>query len=334
MMNKQPKVSIIIPVYNVEPYIEQCIKSVLGQTYRQLEVILVDDCSPDHSMDIADKCIRTSASNDLEFKCLKHENNRDVSAARNTGIKAATGEFLFFLDSDDYIMPECIELLMECVEKYPDAEMVCGGYKIFGNSKWNLSLENKPLPLYSDNRDWINEALLKSDVFHVTVMNKLVRRSFILKYELFFEEGIRHEDDIWNFEVAKHVSRIAVSKHDTYVYVIHEGSFITNLKGDLFKTRYYRMAVIKYFVNHITDPYRKRQISYVSNYIRINFPKGSVPCEFKNDVRYVYARLIKEATGRQKLVLWLYYVIPKHILSKLYRIKNRLCQYPLHIMNV
>lgn len=333
-MNKQPKVSIIIPVYNVEPYIEQCIKSVLAQTYRHLEVILVDDCGPDHSMDIADKCIRTSDSNDLEFKCLKHESNRGVSAARNTGIKAATGEFLFFLDSDDYIMPECIELLMECVEKYPDAEMVCGGYKISGKSKWNLSLEDKNLPCFSDDRDWINKALLQDNVFHVMPSNKLVRSSFIVKYKLFFVEGIRHEDDIWNFEMAKYITKIAICKHDTYVYVIHEGSFMTSLKQDISSRRHHRMTAIMYFVNHITDPYRKRQISYVSNYIRINFPKQSVPREFKADVRYVYERLIKESRGKQKLVLLLYCIVPYYSQSLIRKVLSCLFRHPVQILKV
>ena len=100
-------ISIIIPIYNVEPYIIRCVDSVLRQTYRQLEIILVDDCSPDHSMEIARKHIEASTSSKgLKFKYIKHEKNRGLSAARNSGLDAATGEYIYFLDSDDEITEE------------------------------------------------------------------------------------------------------------------------------------------------------------------------------------------------------------------------------------
>ena len=107
------RVSIIIPVYNVEPYIERCIESVLCQTYRELEVILVDDSSPDCSMDLARKCIDNSNRNKLDIIHLRHDHNLGLSAARNTGIEAATGDYLFFLDSDDWITDNCISLLVQ-----------------------------------------------------------------------------------------------------------------------------------------------------------------------------------------------------------------------------
>ena len=103
-------ISIIIPIYKVEPYIVRCIDSVLNQTYRELEVILVDDCSPDKSMTMArDYIEQSSLSKDLQFIYLRHEKNKGLSAARNTGINSATGKYVFFLDSDDEITPDCLE---------------------------------------------------------------------------------------------------------------------------------------------------------------------------------------------------------------------------------
>lgn len=96
------KVSIIIPVYNVSKYIKRCLKSVLGQTWKDLEIILVDDCTPDDSMDIVRGILETSSRSDI-VTILKHEKNRGLSAARNTGIRQATGNYLYFLDSDDYL---------------------------------------------------------------------------------------------------------------------------------------------------------------------------------------------------------------------------------------
>ena len=96
------KVSIIIPVYNVAKYIERCLLSVLNQTWPDLEVILVNDCTPDNSMEIVRRVV-ASHPRGAVVRCLEHEENRGLSAARNTGISASVGDYLYFLDSDDYI---------------------------------------------------------------------------------------------------------------------------------------------------------------------------------------------------------------------------------------
>ena len=93
------KVSIIIPVYNVDSYIETCLQSVFNQTYQNIEVIIVDDCGTDHSMEIVEKVVSTYKGT-FSIKILHHNLNSGLSAARNTGIKNATGEYIYFLDSD------------------------------------------------------------------------------------------------------------------------------------------------------------------------------------------------------------------------------------------
>ena len=96
------KVSIIVPVYNVAKYIERCLLSVLNQTWQDLEVILVNDCTLDDSMEIARRVVASHPRGTV-VRCLEHEENRGLSAARNTGISASVGDYLYFLDSDDYI---------------------------------------------------------------------------------------------------------------------------------------------------------------------------------------------------------------------------------------
>lgn len=133
-------VSIIIPVYNVEPYVERCIESVLCQRYRELEVIIVDDCTSDHSIELIRKCINCSDSKGLVFKFLKHDKNRGISAARNTGIRAATGDYIFLMDSDDRISENCISLLVEplkdCLYDFVMGECETRG------TDWNLPPRN------------------------------------------------------------------------------------------------------------------------------------------------------------------------------------------------
>lgn len=311
------KVSIIIPVYKVEPYIKRCVDSVLRQTYRNLEVILVDDCTPDRSMDIAREHIEASEySKDLQFIYLKHDHNRGLSAARNTGTNAATGEYIYFLDSDDYIIPECLGLMVDCVKKHPDVEMVYAGAKVTNGPQW-LSYEDRQLPDYSENKDWINQALLRRTVLNMTAWNKLARRTFIIENNLFFVDGMIHEDDIWNFEMAKIVSKVAVCKHDTYAYMIRKDGIM----GDKSKVDYNRMRLLKYFANHITNEFRKRQISFIFQFIRIHFPYG-IPKEFITDFHHIRNVMIKKARGKQKLALWMYYKGPQAITNN-YHILGR-----------
>jgi glycosyltransferase involved in cell wall biosynthesis len=124
-MQTMLKISIIIPIYKVESYIERCNTSVLRQTYRNLEVILVDDYTPDSSMEIAKAVINENQNCGMNFVFLKHDHNFGLSAARNTGINAATGDYLFFLDSDDELPNLAIEnLYAEVVNKYADQEKV------------------------------------------------------------------------------------------------------------------------------------------------------------------------------------------------------------------
>lgn len=109
------KVSIIVPVYNVEPYITDCLQSVMRQTYAgPLECILVDDCSVDRSMAVAEQMISEYAG-PIEFRIIRHEHNRGASAARNTGMDVSTGDYVFFLDSDDFIDDNTIEILYAAI---------------------------------------------------------------------------------------------------------------------------------------------------------------------------------------------------------------------------
>ena len=120
------KVSIIIPVYNVAPYIKDCLMSVMRQTYAGLvECIVVDDCGTDESIAVAERLI-AEYKGPIRFEILHHDHRRGLSAARNTGMHKATGEYIFFIDSDDEITEDCLEKMMAVVEADPKAEVVIG----------------------------------------------------------------------------------------------------------------------------------------------------------------------------------------------------------------
>lgn len=113
MSSLQPyKVSILIPVYNVEQYIERCARSILGQTYPNLEIIFVDDCSPDNSMDVVRRVLEGYPERKSQVVFIRHDNNKGIAATRNTLIEAASGEFLMFVDSDDWVELDMVETLV------------------------------------------------------------------------------------------------------------------------------------------------------------------------------------------------------------------------------
>jgi glycosyltransferase involved in cell wall biosynthesis len=118
-------VSVIVPVYQVSDYVERCIRSVMAQTYTDIECIIVDDATRDDSIDKCEALIK-EYDGPIQFRIIHHEQNRGLSVARNTGFDAANGEYVYFLDSDDYITPDCIEKLVSVVKDDPTIEMVQG----------------------------------------------------------------------------------------------------------------------------------------------------------------------------------------------------------------
>lgn len=206
------KVSIIVPIYNVEPYIKDCLKSVAAQTCSDgVECILVDDCGTDNSVKLAQDFI-SQYTGSIRFVILHHKKNSGLSAARNTGIQASKGEYLYFLDSDDYITPDCIGTMLECSN---DADMVQGTYI---SDRTMLSSFSKSIPSNFENQSIIKSTMLNYDIFPVMAQNRLVKRSFIVGNNLYFKEGIIHEDCYWTFFLAKHVHTLSVCTKPTYYY--------------------------------------------------------------------------------------------------------------------
>lgn len=219
-----PSISIIIPIYKVEQYIMACLDSIIAQDYTgKIECILVDDCGGDSSIAIAQERI-ASYDGPISFIILKHDHNRGLSAARNTGISHAKGDYVLFVDSDDELTPNAISSLTKPLsERHYD--FVIGDYRVVGTDK-----EYPPLLL--DDKS----ILLDNEVFctylygkwYMMAIGKLVNRDFLLNNRLFFLEGIIHEDDLWSFELAYRAKSMAVTKDCCYIYKIREGSITTN----------------------------------------------------------------------------------------------------------
>lgn len=251
------KVSIIIPVYNVSQYIARCLTSALEQTWDNLEIILVNDCTPDDSVDIIKQVLSTSSRKEI-VTLLEHTHTQGPSAARNTGIKKAVGDYLFFLDSDDYLPKNSIELLAKAALEYK-VDFVIGNYEVTGNSRWS------PPMLLQTGLLADNERIMSTyakDQWYVMVWNKLIKRSFIYEENLFFREGIVHEDDLWSFMMASTAKNAYVVNQVTYYYYTHFNSIMGNPSQ---RNLDCRVLVIRYLYDYIrkSKALKKNRNAYI-----------------------------------------------------------------------
>lgn len=238
-------VSIIIPIYNVQNYIIDCLKSVSMQTYTgKMECLLIDDCGADNSIEISNNFISQYKGN-ISFQIIHHKENRGLSASRNTGINAAKGNYIFFLDSDDWLYPTCIENLVNAIETEEDIDYAIGNYNYDSNIIFPpLKLEKG---VYKNN---IIE-LYTQEKFYMMAWNKLYRTNFIKKYSLTFKERLLHEDELWSFCCSCHTNKIAVVDKPTLYYRTREGSIQNNLKFSDHHEHYCNscLLMIKYTFN-------------------------------------------------------------------------------------
>ena len=224
------QISIIVPVYKAEKYIERFLMSVMRQTYNhaEIECILVDDCTPDRSMELAKKIVDRE-NTDITFVYLRNQHNAGPSVSRNTGMAKAMGKYILFLDSDDFIMPNCIQLLMEQTIIHNDVEVVLGNF--FHNKlRCGLKVRSNMIPVFQENPHKIFSLYLR-DILPMTCWNVLIRRSLIEDNHLQFARGVLQEDILWSFHLYRCTTKMAFVPDVTYQYCDNEGSIMNEVKN-------------------------------------------------------------------------------------------------------
>lgn len=236
--DKNPLVSIIVPFFNVESYIGACIESIFGQDYNNIELILIDDCGSDRSAEIVDKYIKSTPLN-IDFFVLKHSFNKGLSAARNTGTKAAHGDYLIYVDSDDRLFPNAISSMVEKALR-DNADMVVGDYiSMKGNEVVGSTVPTNTAEGLIVGTANIIDCYCHYG-FYMMAWNKLIRASIITNNKVEFIEGIIHEDNPWSMKLAFLMERVVILRNNTYIYTIRPGSIVTNSKLDLKRNSWFR----------------------------------------------------------------------------------------------
>lgn len=216
---ENPLISIIIPVYKTEKYLDRCVESVVNQTYKNLEIILVDDGSPDNCPTMCDAW----AEKDGRIKVI-HKDNDGLSNARNSGIEICTGDYVMFTDSDDYIEPDMVEFLLNLAIEN-DADVSRCGYYQNRDGQETTEFSDFSVKIYDKDKAIIDLAV---SGFGGTAWNKLYKRD-IIKSHIYDKADGCSEDIMHNFRVYKDVERIAICDVPKYHYVIRENSITKNV---------------------------------------------------------------------------------------------------------
>ena len=257
-------VSIIIPVYQVENYIERCISSVMRQTYihSAIECILIDDCGTDNSIMLAQKCI-DNYKGEMLFKIVHNEQNSGLSVSRNNGLKVATGDYIYFLDSDDYISDDCIEKMVNVIYKHPEVDIVKGNHidkRI--NEKSSIShLGSQPI----GNKKLMNLFFL--GYIPCMAWNTLIPRLLIEKHHISFMPHLIYEDELWSFYLFREVNAFLFVPDVTLFYEANPHSIINEAHKDEELHIKSIITILKDMQNHIEERYYEGIIIYMTSMI-------------------------------------------------------------------
>ena len=284
--------SIIVPVYNVEKEIRKCLDSIKNQTYGDFEVLCVDDCGKDSSMDI----VREYAQKDNRFKILTHEHNRGVSAARNTGLDNASGEYTMFVDSDDWLETNALEIIKDNFDKSKSEVIVFNIYNCYPDGKKEINDTTN----FKKTQALLTENNLNT--FIGVVWNRAYKTSLINDNHIRFPEGMIIEDSDFTFKISRHLKSVFIIEDVLYNYLRNrEGSYTTEdavnnrIKDEitvisncwkyaksLGRERYYR----KYFLKLIGTTTKKiLGITHKRRYILERIRDLLVEMNFPNDFK-------------------------------------------------
>ena len=237
-MNEQsePLVSIIVPVYKVAPLLDRCVSSLVSQTYSNIEVFLVDDGSPDESPAKCD----TWAGKDQRVNVI-HKKNEGVSVARNAGLDAASGKYVWFVDGDDYVAVNAVQELVKRAE-FTDADIVfCSNSEsIFANGTYIEMRHNRFLDFDAcTNAEFVKYfAALSKAQYVCPPWNKLFRRSFLLSSGGRFTRGVFvGQDSLCNFPLYAKAQHVSCVPKALYYYVIRSGSAVSSFNPKWFSSR-------------------------------------------------------------------------------------------------
>lgn len=264
-------VSIITPLYKVEDFIARCADSLFRQSYTEIEYIFVDDCSSDRSVEVLLQVAERYPQLQQQIRILHHESNRGVAAARETGLAAATGEYVYWVDADDWIEPDAIEKMVVRSEQGQKDIIACGWYLCFRQNERRM-----PMPCYADAETALRGML--SGTMRWNLWLYMIKRDLYLMNDIHFMEGENvGEDMLVLIKLFSHAKSIGFVKDAFYHYVKQNENSLTRLSPEQQMKRQMRnlQAATDYLVTHFIGKYEKE-----INFFKLN---AKMPLLISND---------------------------------------------------
>ena len=294
-------ISIIVPVYKVEKYLEKCVKSIIDQTYKNLEIILVDDGSPDNCGKLCDEF----AALDNRIK-VYHKENGGLSDARNYGVEKATGKYIGFVDSDDYIHEEMYEKLYIAIKKTGTLVAECGMTRVYKN-KIRPYYKGEDYFLILDKKEYLKE-YLENKRLYGSAWCKLINANLAKKIK--FPIGKIYEDAFYTLELLKYVDEYTLISGNYYYYFIRENSITTRA----FSSKDMNYIEIMERISEYTlaeFPQYEEQLVVRITFAYISIFNQLIQCEdyknkreymiLKNKLRDVWFKIIKNSAAPSEL---------------------------------
>lgn len=255
------KVSVVVPIYNVELYLPRCIESLISQTYRDLEIILVNDGSPDRCLEISERYARQ----DRRIKVISQA-NAGLSAARNTGLREATGKYVMFVDSDDWIDADMIEVMFDNIVRN-NAEFCCCRIK-YENPSLGRSIEygHTFVRELLTGKEVLEDALMVRNI-PTSACGKLYQRDFLIDNQLFFKEGIVNEDTLFSLQISCLACRVSFGNNVFYHVFEREGSISRSSQERLFRDMVTALEQARQFLK-IHNRYEEVRICFKARYLK------------------------------------------------------------------
>lgn len=275
MSSLQPyKVSILIPVYNVEQYIERCARSILGQTYPNLEIIFVDDCSPDNSMDVVRRVLEGYPERKSQVVFIRHDNNKGIAATRNTLIEAASGEFLMFVDSDDWVELDMVETLV--VKQQETGADIVSSNSFENDNTLNPHFIN-PKCKFNDKEEVLNFFVCLNG--HHELWSRLYRRDLFVANGVRCVEGDNVSEDLFVTPcLFWYARKVAWVNRCLYHYVINHDSLTHSKRNTAKEIKIAKEAygnirsLMDFFKNKDNELYVKARLSALKYCYGIMYP--------------------------------------------------------------
>lgn len=325
-------ISVIVPVYNVEKYLSRCLESIINQTYKNIEVVCIDDGSPDKSINI----LKQYEKKDKRIKIIRQE-NKGLSGARNTGIKKSNGEYIFFVDSDDWLPKNAIELLYKTIEK--DKSDICIGNLVKTYPKKNKEKKLKKMTNSIFTLTSYLEYSIKNKNFTANVVNKLYRSKIIKQSKILFKEKILYEDFFFVIQYFSYTRKISMIKENVYYYYLERSDSIVNNinKGDLdsfqnvadienflINNNHEEILNLKYFQNYIFEWLLSATVSKLFKSRNIELTEKMYELIRNNKVFKKYYKLYqKNKIFGTKKIFAMIFLYNKNLFIQIIKLKNK-----------